>query len=366
MSLVRRSFLKSVGSAAVATPFASRAFADPAGFAPTPGPARTFELVTRVEIADPKASTRVWVPVPSRDMGDWFWSHGSTFSGNAASIAVREDRRSGAAFVEAVWNADAQPLLEVTSHVSTRDRAVDLARAGSAEPLSEAERAAWLRPTRLMPVDGIVKQTSDAIVAGKRTDLEKVRAIYEWVVDNTHREAATPGCGEGDAAAFLRSGSMGGKCADINGLFVALARAAGVPARDIYGIRVAPSKFGYRSLGANTADVTRAQHCRAEAWITGVGWLPVDPADVRKVALEEPPGHLDMASDKVVAARRTLFGAWETNWLAYNNAQDVRLPGSSRESIAFLMYPQAEVGGQVCACYDQDRLRYSITAREIV
>ena len=42
------------------------------------------------------------------------------------------------------------------------------------------------------------------------------------------------------------------------------------------------------------------------------GWVPVDPADVRKVALEEPPGNLPLAdAGKVDAARHTLFGAWE-------------------------------------------------------
>ena len=39
-------------------------------------------------------------------------------------------------------------------------------------------------------------------------------------------------------------------------------------------------------------DVTRAQHCRAEFYAASHGWVPVDPADVRKVMLEEPPGEL--------------------------------------------------------------------------
>ncbi len=158
---------------------------------------------------------------------------------------------------------------------------------------------------------------------------------------------------------------MGGKCADINRLFVALTRSAGVPAREIYGVRVAPSRFGYKSLGANSEVVTKAQHCRAEVHLDGVGWMPVDPADVRKVALEEPPGRLDMGSDKVVAARKTLFGAWETNWLAYNTAQDVALAGSRGGTVPFLMYPQAEDDGGRMDCLDQGKLCYTITAHEI-
>src|ERR1700756_1245196 len=83
-------------------------------------------------------------------------------------------------------------------------------------------------------------------------------------------------------------------CADLNALYVGLARAVGLPARDVYGIRIAPSKFGYKSLGTGTEVVSKAQHCRAEVFLTGFGWGPVDPADVRKVVLEEPPGQLGL------------------------------------------------------------------------
>jgi len=85
---------------------------------------------------------------------------------------------------------------------------------------------------------------------------------------------------------MLENNVMGGKCADLNALFVALARAEGIPARDVYGIRVANSNLGYKSLG-KAGDITKAQHCRAEFYAAGYGWIPVDPADVRKVILED-------------------------------------------------------------------------------
>ena len=100
--------------------------------------------------------------------------------------------------------------------------------------------------------------------------------------------------------------------------------------------------FGYRSLGAGTENITKAQHCRAEVFLTGYGWVPVDPADVRKVVLEEKPQPTTLADPVVPAVRQKLFGAWEMNWLAYNDAHDVTLPGSNGPTLAFLMYPQAE------------------------
>ncbi|MFZ1992115.1 MAG: transglutaminase-like domain-containing protein [Alphaproteobacteria bacterium] len=363
----RRTFLKSAALSAVAAPFVRPSFADPVVFAPQPGPVRSFELVTRIEIASPNGATRVWVPAPSRDFGNWFWAHGTFFSGNAADAALRTDPGSGATFVEASWTGEAAPVLEVVSRFSTRDRAVDSAATSpNSEPLSDAERAEYLKATKFVPLDGIVKEASDKIVHGQTTEIGKVRAIYEWVVDHTYRDGKVRGCGAGDVAGMLRAGTaaMGGKCADINPLFVGLVRAQGIPARDLYGIRVAPSQFGYKSLGPSTPTVTKAQHCRAEVYLTGIGWVPMDPADVRKVALEEPPGNLDMASDKVAAARKALFGAWETNWVPYNSAQDVRL-SQAGDGIAFLMYPQAEVGGTMLDCLNADTFKYTITAREI-
>ncbi len=52
-------------------------------------------------------------------------------------------------------------------------------------------------------------------------------------------------------------------------------------------MRVAPSAFGYKSLGAKNEVITKAQHCRAEIYLDGIGWVATDPADVRKVMLEE-------------------------------------------------------------------------------
>ena len=367
MLLGRRTVLKSIGLATFAAPLAHRAFADPVVFAPTPGTQRTFEVVTKVSIANPKGPTRVWTPVPSRDVGTWFKAKGVKITGNAAQAAVKTDSRSGAKYVEAAWSGEAPLLLEVACVCSMTDRAVDLERPGAARPLAAAERAAYLRPHKLIPLDGIVKATSDSIVGGRSSDVEKVSAIYQWVVDNTYRDPLTRGCGQGDVAAMLTAGgAMGGKCADINALFVGLVRAAGIPARDIYGLRVGPSRFGYKSLGPTAANVTKAQHCRSEVYLSGYGWVPIDPADVRKVALEEPPGHLDMTSDKVVAARKTLFGAWEGNWVAYNMAQDVQLSGSRGDAIPFLMYPQAEVAGERLDSLNPDAFGYTITSREIV
>jgi transglutaminase-like putative cysteine protease len=267
--------------------------------------------------------------------------------------------------LQAEWADDtAAPALELVSRVATRDRAIDFSRPGRPRALPPAEHDRYTRATALLPTDGIVRDTATAIVRGIESDEDKARAIYAWIVDNTFRNPKTRGCGLGDIRAMLETGDLSGKCADLNALYVGLARAAGLPARDVYGLRVADSRFGYRSLGKR-GDVSKAQHCRAEVWLERFGWVPVDPADVRKVVLEEPPGENPVDSPVVVAARETLFGAWEGNWLAYNSAHDLVLPGSEHK-VAFLMYPQAEVAGSLLDCLDPDGFRYAVTVAEVV
>lgn len=365
MYLDRRSILKAGAVLPLAASLPSLAAAESIAFDPEPGPWRTFDVVTRIEIAKPDGKMQAWIPVPSVNETAWFKSLESKWTTNGHA-ELQKDPKYGAQFVHAEWKSGASaPAIEVTSRVAARDRNADLSRPGNAKPLSPAEHAFYTEGTDLIPIDGVVKEKSDEIVAGQKTDIDKVHAIYQWIVTNTVRDGKVRGCGIGDIRAMLLTGNLSGKCADLNALYVGLVRAQGIPARDVYGVRMAASRFGYKSLGANASDITKAQHCRAETFVSGYGWIATDPADVRKVMLEEPPGHLALDNPKVVAARKTLFGAWEGNWLAYNFAHDVSLPGSKGPKLAFLMYPQAECNGSRLDCLDPAAFKYTITAKEL-
>jgi len=358
----RRNFLRSAGTicAGVAFPTMERLLAEDA----TSASWRTYEVTTRVEVLKSSGKTRVWLPAAlvkdtpfQRTLLNRFTADGGT----ARSVEAKGDALG---IIVAEFPAGVKPVLTLTSRVATKDYAVDLSTPGKAPKADRAELEYFLRPTRLLPTDGIVKATAAEITRGARTDLEKARAIYDWIVDNTFRDPKTRGCGLGNIRFMLESKDLGGKCADLNALYVGLARAAGLPARDVYGIRVAKSELGYKSLGTSAENITKAQHCRAEVYIGGFGWVPVDPADVRKVALEEPPGNRPLDDPMVNAARVRLFGSWEMNWMAYNFAHDVALPGSPGAPVGFLMYPQAETSGGRVDCLDPDNFKYVITSRE--
>ena len=221
------------------------------------------------------------------------------------------------------------------------------------------------QPSKLIRTDGIVATTARGITANRKSDVDRAKAIYDWIVDNTHRDPKVKGCGIGDISTMLRTGYLGGKCADLNALFVGLARAAALPARDVYGIRVANSSE-FKSLG-RADDITGAQHCRADVYLNGYGWVPVDPADVRKVVLEEnlPGDPLPLDDAKVQRARAKLFGAWEMNWLPYNYSHDVKLPNSNGPEVGFLMYPQLETANGRRDSLDPGNFKYTIKSKEV-
>src|SRR5207245_10379154 len=200
---------------------------------------RTFETVTRVDIKDAFGIARAWVPLPLRAGTDWHKTIGNAWSGNASRAQIEHDGKYGIAMLYAEWaEREMNPVIEVTSRFMTRDRAVDLSRPNNTQELSAAERRFFTAPTELIPTDGIVRKTALDITRGAKTDVDKARAIYEWVVDNTFRDPKTRGCGWGDIKSMLESGHLGGKCGDLNALYVGLARSVGVPARDVYGVRV--------------------------------------------------------------------------------------------------------------------------------
>ena len=356
----RRNFLKSTSAVAVAQALPWQAAFAAEGW-------RTFETVTRVEVKDSFGVARAWVPLPLEMDTSWQKAVGNSWSGNAKSAEVKHDGKYGISMLYAEWgDKEMNPAIEVTSRFMTRDRATDFSKSDKSIDLSAADRKFFTSPTELIPTDGIVKKMALDITKGAKNDVDKSRAIYEWIVDNTFRDPKTKGCGVGDVKSLLESGNLGGKCADLNALYVGLSRSIGIPARDVYGVRVAPSNYGYKSLGAGTANVTKAQHCRAEFFAQGHGWVAIDPADVRKVVLEEPPGNLPINDDKVVAARKRLFGSWEMNWLAYNMGQDVKLPQATKApTLPFLMYINAESDGELRDQLEPESVRYTITAREI-
>src|SRR5262249_26252383 len=61
-----------------------------------------------------------------------------------------------------------------------------------------APMARWLQPDALVPIDGRVRKLAEEVTQGKTTDLQKARAIYDYVVGTLKYDKTGTGWGRGD------------------------------------------------------------------------------------------------------------------------------------------------------------------------
>ena len=210
------------------------------------------------------------------------------------------------------------------------------------------EFAEFLEGNVLMPVDGEVKELADSIVEGKTTVLDKAQAIYDWIYDNMERNNDVVGCGLGDVKQLLVS--LDGKCTDIHSVFISLARSVGIPARETFGFRMSEDP---------EADVTTTQHCWAEFYLPGTGWVSIDVADVLKKVLND---ELDKASEEALELKEYFFGNLEPMRVGLTTGRMLTLnPAQDAAPINNFGYPYAEVDGQPVDFYKPEEFKYTIT-----
>ncbi len=305
----------------------------------------TFDLSAR----DNNGETELWVPYPVSD-NDQTITH-VRISGDFASSAVYTDNTYGTPMLYAKWGKDSKSRKLTFSFKAERREVVRRDFPKKEASWDPADYAQYLKSTGLGPLDGKVERLARNITQGKTSVLEKARAIYDWTCDNMYRDPKTRGCGEGDVCALLSK--PGGKCADIHSVFVALARAAGVPAREIFGIRLGKKPV---------EDITASQHCWAEFYLPGYGWVPVDAADVRKAMLTE---NLGLKDARTAEYRAYFWGGIDAYRVKLSVGRDIVLnPPQQGSPVNYLMYPYAQVGGRVLDWLDPAAFRYAITYSE--
>ena len=286
---------------------------------------------------------RLWIPLP----------HDSEYqtvdsieydAGSAPSVISGDDWGNQMLYVE--WDENAEPADRVvTIHFDVKREEVlyPEIKEDESEVFSE-EIKKNLEPSKNLPLNDQVKAKAMEVTEGKSTDLEKARAIYDWVIANMNRNEEVKGCGEGDVCALLDT-TMSGKCTDINSMFVALCRASGIPAREHFGIRI------------NAEDISKNQHCWAEFYVKGTGWVSADPADVLKAVLKN---NWSKEQDETKEKQEYYWGNLDAERIILSDGRDLRLnPAQAGEVLNDFGYPYAEVDGQKLDNYTPDRFVYS-------
>ncbi|MFA7083852.1 MAG: transglutaminase-like domain-containing protein [Arcobacteraceae bacterium] len=362
----RRTFLKTtafLGTSALVVP--SIIFAktnNSFGIDTTP---RKFSITNTYSLETTKEEAQLWVPLPLEE--EYQKVIKISYEGDFNEAYISNENPFNTKILYAKWNKNSKKReLTVNLDIITQTRSVNFSKANNSLDFNNKVKE-YLKGTTHTPVNDTVKAFVKDIVKNEKTQLQKAQAIYDWTVLNMYRDESVKGCGVGDAMKTIQDKIFGGKCTDISSVFVALLRNANIPAREVFGIRVGQSKISNACGKANEkgfANITGGQHCRAEFYIGGIGWVPADPADVTKVRLAE---NLKNEDKKVKDTKAYMFGNWEMNWMAFNYARDFILsPKPTQYPLNMLGYPYAEIGEDAQDYYDAKTFSYEYISQERV
>lgn len=322
---------------------------------------REFSVTLKHKILEKGKMTKLWIPLPLFREYQYLTSD-INFVGNYTKAYISNTKIPT---LYAEFDRVKTPYLDLSFDIVTIERNTNF----SSKPKKVAtlkDAKEYLKATTHIQTGGIVKQMAQEIIkkAGAKDDLSKAKALFEWVANNMQRDESIIGCGVGDAKAILESKKLFGKCTDISSVFVAFCRSVGIPAREVFGIRLGQSRFS-NAMGSaknKVANITKAQHCRAEFFIKDYGWIPCDPGDVAKVKLAE---NLSNEDAKIKELKSYLFGSWEMCWFGFNTARDFILsPQPEQSPLNNFGYAYGEVDGNVLNYYEPNEFSYSYESIE--
>jgi transglutaminase-like putative cysteine protease len=264
---------------------------------------------------------RVWVPLAHSD--EFQTVNVLSTSGDLPLKQTRE-RAYGNEMLYAAEEtaAKAEYHFLVEYDVVRNERVVPLGGSArlSAVKLSERDRQRFLAPDRLVPVTGLPADIAAEQVAGRTTDLDRARALYEYVFRTLKYDKSGTGWGRGDT--LWACDSKRGNCTDFHSLFISMARSQKIPARFEIGFPLPSDKHSGEIAG---------YHCWADFYLKGTGWVPVDISE----AWKHPEKH------------DYFFGAHDVNRVQFTMGRDLTLsPRQDGAALNYLVYPYVEVDGK--------------------
>ena len=336
-------------------------------YTPAPATWRTFEVTTRLEIANAGAGTQAWIPVPVAQHRLAAVA-GQHVVGQLRDAALYTDPVYGAKMVRATWaDGEIAPVIEVVSRIRTRDRDIDWS---TKSPAPGADRRRSLpissRPRSFPRTASCAPRRRRRPRARRPTSTRRARCTTgSWTTPIASRRCAA--AASATSRRMLETGNMGGKCADSTRCSSACAARRASPRATSTAFASPSRAFGYKELGAGSSDISkRAALPRGSlARRTTAGWRWTRPTSAKVMRLETPTGSRirGTRSRRRCTARCSAAGK-ATGW-ATTSRTTSRCPARADAKVAFLMYPQAETRGERVDSLDPDTFKYKITMREI-
>lgn len=283
---------------------------------------RSFDFRYLVDVPVPPAGShrlQLWIPLPYRNANQ-------AVSALRIQAPFHYQLRSEAKFHDryAYFDVPAEQIkkpfqIDLTFHVDRFEQRIALHRAADAPARTPAVDS-FLRPDRLIPIDGEIAQLSRQQTREATEPLAKARKLYDYVIATMHYDHQGTGWGRGDAV--WACNAKHGNCTDFHSLFIGMARAAGIPARFEIGFPL--------PLDAHQAAIP-GYHCWAEFFVSGIGWIPIDASE----AWQDP------------SKKNYFFGALDANRLMFSMGRDIQLnPAPAAGPLNYFVYPYAELDGK--------------------
>jgi transglutaminase-like putative cysteine protease len=233
---------------------------------------RVRQNATVSDIPTDAKNVKFWVSIPDNERYQEVLDFSVVSSPGTWSVVREPDRGNRFMLVE-VQNPGAASLTS-TVEFTVRRRSVmtelDSAKAG---PITDSHRTLYAEELRRdaphMAVSlRIEKAANDA--AGAETNVatqaQLLLAAVADYADHYSKDPTKPTCGIGDAEDCMTN--AGGCCTDLHSMFIAMARARGIPAR---------LQMGYRLREPNAGKETDPGYrCWAEYFVPNYGWVSAD------------------------------------------------------------------------------------------
>jgi transglutaminase-like putative cysteine protease len=284
---------------------------------------RVFQFSYKATVTEPPRGAKhlgVWLPYPTTDANQVVFDIEVT--GPAKATVYTEPKYGNSILYVSVDDPGPGPVpIEMSFKVRrTENLRKDFAMAKvSAGPLDPSVEM-YLNPDKLVPVNDQIRKWAMEVTKGKKTDLERSRAIYDYTLATMKYDKSGQGWGRGDI--IYACDAKRGNCTDFHAVFIGFSRAVGIPARFAIGFPL-PEKRGEGEIPG--------YHCWAEFYLKGYGWVPVDASEAWK-----HPEKKDY-----------FFGGHDENRVQLSMGRDIVLrPRQQGSALNYFIYPYAEADGK--------------------
>ncbi len=292
---------------------------------------RTYRVQQSVTLSDIPAGARTvkwWIAIPDDDRHQDVLDFSVSSAPGDWRIVSEPDRGNRFLYVE-VPAPEAASLTTTIEFVLRRQSvfvAIDPAQVGAVTGSHRRLFADELRQDAPhMEVSPEIAAMARKVCGDEANVALQARQLLNAVADyadHYSKDPSKPTCGVGDAGDCLTN--QGGCCSDLHSMFIALARARGIPSR---------LQMGYRLREPNEGkEVDAGYRCWAEYFVPGYGWVPADIVEA-----DDPKG---------LGRTRWFTGLTERRlWLNEGREFDLANRSATDQRVNLMIIGYAEIDG---------------------